>query len=212
MVQYVLSVCEERKYYMSVADNFKKWFLVEKQEEPEEEDTNPIDNVDEPNPREEEEEQQERHRRYKSDNETVKESSYKNMEEREARNQYQSQTRNEEANRSYNNNANANNNGNSHVINANVMIQVVLVRPEVFTDAKQIADHLLKGKTVVLNLETANAENKRRIIDFIAGVAYAKGGNIKKVAKFTYIVTPQNVGFVGDNIVRELENIEGNDN
>mgnify|MGYP002680924541 FL=1 len=195
---------------MSVADNFKKWFLVEKEEEPEEEDTNSIDNVDEPNPREEEE-QQERHRRYKSDNETVKESSYKNMEEREARNQYQSQTRNEEANKSYNN-ANANNNGNSHVINANVMIQVVLVRPEVFTDAKQIADHLLKGKTVVLNLETANAENKRRIIDFIAGVAYAKGGNIKKVAKFTYIVTPQNVGFVGDNIVRELENIEGNDN
>lgn len=195
---------------MSVADNFKKWFLVEKEEEPEEEDTNSIDNVDEPNPREEEE-QQERHRRYKSDNETVKESSYKNMEERETRNQYQSQTRNEEANKSYNN-ANANNNGNSHVINANVMIQVVLVRPEVFTDAKQIADHLLKGKTVVLNLETANAENKRRIIDFIAGVAYAKGGNIKKVAKFTYIVTPQNVGFVGDNIVRELENIEGNDN
>lgn len=195
---------------MSVADNFKKWFLVEKEEEPEEEDTNSIDNVDEPNPREEEQ-QQERHRRYKSDNETVKESSYKNMEEREARNQYQSQTRNEEANKSYNN-ANANNNGNSHVINANVMIQVVLVRPEVFTDAKQIADHLLKGKTVVLNLETANAENKRRIIDFIAGVAYAKGGNIKKVAKFTYIVTPQNVGFVGDNIVRELENIEGNDN
>ena len=195
---------------MSVADNFKKWFLVEKEEEPEEEDTNSIDNVDEPNPREEEE-QQERHRRYKSDNETVKESSFKNMEEREARNQYQSQTRNEEANKSYNN-TNANNNGNSHVINANVMIQVVLVRPEVFTDAKQIADHLLKGKTVVLNLETANAENKRRIIDFIAGVAYAKGGNIKKVAKFTYIVTPQNVGFVGDNIVRELENIEGNDN
>lgn len=195
---------------MSVADNFKKWFLVEKPEEPKEEDIDPVDNVDEPNPREEEE-QQERHRRYKSDNETVKESSYKNMEEREARNQYQSQTRNEETNKSYNN-ANANNNGNSHVINANVMIQVVLVRPEVFTDAKQIADHLLKGKTVVLNLETANAENKRRIIDFIAGVAYAKGGNIKKVAKFTYIVTPQNVGFVGDNIVRELENIEGNDN
>lgn len=190
---------------MSVADNFKKWFLVEKPEEPEEEDIDPVDNVDEPNPREEE---QERHRRYKSDNETVKESSYKNMEEREARNQYQSQTRSEEANK----NNTTNNNGSSHVINANVMIQVVLVRPEVFTDAKQIADHLLKGKTVVLNLETANAENRRRIIDFIAGVTYAKSGSIKKVAKCTYIVTPQNVGFVGDNIVKELESIEGNNN
>ncbi len=91
-------------------------------------------------------------------------------------------------------------------IQATAQLQVVLVKPEVFTDAKQIADHLIAKKTVVLNLETASADNKRRIIDFLAGVAYANGGSLKPVANLTYIITPYNVGFVGEDLVGELEN------
>ena len=91
-------------------------------------------------------------------------------------------------------------------IQTTAQLQVVLVKPEVFTDAKQIADHLISKKTVVLNLETASPENKRRIIDFLVGVAYAQGGSLKPVANMTYIITPYNVGFVGDDLVGELEN------
>ena len=90
-------------------------------------------------------------------------------------------------------------------IQATAQLQVVLVKPEVFTDAKQIADHLIAKKTVVLNLETASAENKRRIIDFLVGVAYANGGSLKPVANMTYIITPYNVGFIGEDLVGELE-------
>ena len=90
-------------------------------------------------------------------------------------------------------------------IQATAQLQVVLVKPEVFTDAKQIADHLIAKKTVVLNLETASAENKRRIIDFLVGVAYANGGSLKPVANLTYIITPYNVGFIGEDLVSELE-------
>ena len=91
-------------------------------------------------------------------------------------------------------------------IQATTQLQVVLVKPEVFTDSKQIADHLIAKKTVVLNLETASSDNKRRIIDFLAGVAYANGGSLKPVANLTYIITPYNVGFVGEDLVGELEN------
>lgn len=91
-------------------------------------------------------------------------------------------------------------------IQATAQLQVVLVKPEVFTDAKQIADHLIAKKTVVLNLETASSENKRRIIDFLVGVAYANGGSLKPVANLTYIITPYNVGFIGEDLVGELEN------
>ena len=90
-------------------------------------------------------------------------------------------------------------------IQATAQLQVVLVKPEVFTDAKQIADHLIAKKTVVLNLETASAENKRRIIDFLVGVAYANGGSLKPVANMTYIITPYNVGCIGEDLVGELE-------
>ncbi|CDF02648.1 MAG: cell division protein SepF [Ruminococcus sp.] len=91
-------------------------------------------------------------------------------------------------------------------IQTTAQLQVVLVKPEVFTDAKQIADHLISKKTVVLNLETASPENKRRIIDFLVGVAYANGGSLKPVANLTYIITPYNVGFIGEDLVGELEN------
>ena len=97
---------------------------------------------------------------------------------------------------------------NGKVVNVQTtaQLQVVLVKPSAFTDAKQIADHLIAKKTVVLNLETASPENKRRIIDFLVGVAYANGGSLKPVANLTYIITPYNVGFIGEDIVGELEN------
>ena len=91
-------------------------------------------------------------------------------------------------------------------IQTTAQLQVVLVKPSAFTDAKQIADHLIAKKTVVLNLETASPENKRRIIDFLVGVAYANGGSLKPVANLTYILTPYNVGFIGEDLVGELEN------
>ena len=91
-------------------------------------------------------------------------------------------------------------------IQTTAQLQVVLVKPSAFTDAKQIADHLIAKKTVVLNLETASPENKRRIIDFLVGVAYANGGSLKPVANLTYIITPYNEGCFGEDLVGELEN------
>ena len=96
----------------------------------------------------------------------------------------------------------------SNIVNiqATAQLQVVLVQPEVFVDAKPIADHLISRKTVVLNLEKASPENRRRIIDFLVGVSYAISGSLKPVANLTYIITPYNVGFIGDDLAAELEN------
>ena len=85
-------------------------------------------------------------------------------------------------------------------------LQVILVKPEVFSDTKMIADHLCSKKTVVLNLEATTPEISRRIIDFIGGVAYAKGGNIKPIANNTFIMFPYDVNLEGEDIAAELEN------
>ena len=77
-------------------------------------------------------------------------------------------------------------------------VQVVLVKPDRFDDAQSIADHLNEKKTVVLNLESADRESSRRIIDFLSGVAYANHGNISKVANSTFIIVPSNVDVMGD--------------
>jgi len=83
-------------------------------------------------------------------------------------------------------------------INTTAQLQVILVKPEVFEDAQEIADNLMSKRTVLLNIENLNKELSRRLIDFLSGVAYAQGGNIKRVANRTYIITPYNVDILGD--------------
>ena len=90
-------------------------------------------------------------------------------------------------------------------IRAATQLQVVLVKPERFENASEIADHLREKRTVVLNLESTNKEVSRRLVDFLSGVAYANNGQIKRVANSTFIITPYNVDIMGD-LLDELEN------
>ena len=89
-------------------------------------------------------------------------------------------------------------------IHATTQLKVVLVKPERFENASEIADHLKDKRTVVLNLESTNKDIARRLIDFLSGVAYAGEGKIKKVAANTYIITPYHVDIEGD-LIDELE-------
>lgn len=90
-------------------------------------------------------------------------------------------------------------------IHATTQLQVVLVKPERYENASEIADHLRDKRTVVLNLEKTEKDVARRLLDFLSGVAYAQEGKIKKVAIQTCIVTPYNVDIMGD-LIDELEN------
>jgi cell division inhibitor SepF len=58
---------------------------------------------------------------------------------------------------------------------------------------------------VVLNLEEADKEVARRLVDFLSGAAYALEGKVKRVSAATYLVTPYNVELEGDQSLEELE-------
>ena len=81
-------------------------------------------------------------------------------------------------------------------------MQVVLAKPERFEDASAIADHLNEKRTVVLNLEAANRDVARRLIDFLTGVAYSIGGSLKQVSTNTYLVAPSSVD-VADSKIKQ---------
>ena len=89
-------------------------------------------------------------------------------------------------------------------IHTTAKLQVVLTKPEKFSDAREIADNLNEKRTIVLNLESTNKEEALRLLDFLSGVAYANDGEIKKIAKSTFIITPYNVDVMGD-LLYELE-------
>lgn len=72
-------------------------------------------------------------------------------------------------------------------------IEMKVMTPSRFDEVTQIADLVLQKKTVLLNLENTNKETKRRMIDFLSGVAYALNGNVQPVAENTFAITPNNV-------------------
>ena len=72
-------------------------------------------------------------------------------------------------------------------------IELKVVRPATFADVSTIADHLIDGCTVVLNLELLDKATTIRMLDFLNGVTYTKDGEIKNVAQNTYIITPSGI-------------------
>ena len=78
-------------------------------------------------------------------------------------------------------------------------IELKVVRPASYDEVSEIADYLLDGCTVVLNLELLDNVQTVRMLDFLNGVTYSNDGEIKNVAKSTYIITPHNVDVSDDN-------------
>lgn len=96
----------------------------------------------------------------------------------------------------------------SKVVNlhsSNAQLKVVLMKPVRFNeDAREIAEHLLSKRTVLINLEKTNPESAQRIMDYLDGVTFAIGGELKPVAAKTYIATPYTGGVEGT-YISELE-------
>ena len=131
---------------------------------------------------------------------------YEDEDEPEERNQTPPpREREEPRRREYQEPPRRNNGGKVVNIHATTQLQVVLVKPDRYENASEIADHLRDKRTVVLNLEKTQKDVSRRLLDFLSGVVYAQEGKIKKVALQTYIVTPYNVDIMGD-LIDELEN------
>ena len=72
-------------------------------------------------------------------------------------------------------------------------IELKVVRPVSFEEVSEIADHLLDGCTVVLNLELLDSIQTVRMLDFLNGVSYVIGGDIKNVSPGTFIITPSGI-------------------
>ena len=71
--------------------------------------------------------------------------------------------------------------------------RVSVVDPASFNDAQAVADRFKRQQPVILNLQQADAELSRRMVDFCAGLTYALDGQIQTVANRVFLLTPRNV-------------------
>ncbi len=84
-------------------------------------------------------------------------------------------------------------------------VKVHLVLPRSFNDAQQIADRFKAGVPVILNLQGADNELSKRLIDFSSGLTYALDGGMQRVADKVFLLTPRNVEVSAEERARMLE-------
>lgn len=69
-------------------------------------------------------------------------------------------------------------------------VELKVIRPESYDEVRTVADNLIDGCTVVLNVEALDKHVIFRMLDFLNGVTYCQDGEIKRVAPSTFIITP----------------------
>ena len=83
--------------------------------------------------------------------------------------------------------------------------RVHLILPRSFNDAQQVADRYKNGVTVILNLQSADAELSKRLIDFASGLTYALEGGMQRIADKVFLLTPRDVELSAEDRARMLE-------
>jgi cell division inhibitor SepF len=84
-------------------------------------------------------------------------------------------------------------------------VRVHLVLPRSFNDAQQIADRFKHSIPVILNLQNADTELSKRLIDFASGLTYALDGGMQRVADKVFLLTPRNVEVSAEQRAQLLE-------
>ncbi|MBQ8345177.1 MAG: cell division protein SepF [Clostridia bacterium] len=74
-------------------------------------------------------------------------------------------------------------------------LSLKIISPKGYESASEIADHLMNGNTVLLNLETIYQDRNQtiRLLDYLSGAIHVCGGIMTKVGKTTIVVSPKNV-------------------
>lgn len=75
--------------------------------------------------------------------------------------------------------------------------KMILLEPRAYSESQQIADHLKKRNTVVVNMKRVTADQAKRIVDFLSGTVYAIGGDLQKIGGGIFLCTPKNVNVEG---------------
>ena len=84
-------------------------------------------------------------------------------------------------------------------------VQVHLVVPRSFNDAQSIADKFKDAVPVILNLQSADTELSKRLIDFSSGLTYALNGGMQRIADKVFLLTPRNVQVSAEERARLIE-------
>jgi cell division inhibitor SepF len=76
---------------------------------------------------------------------------------------------------------------------APVLAKPHVISPTTFNEAQEVADKYKSNVPVIVNLQAADRDLSRRLIDFTSGLCYGLGGSMERVANQVYLLTPSSV-------------------
>jgi cell division inhibitor SepF len=84
-------------------------------------------------------------------------------------------------------------------------VRVHLVIPKSFNDAQDVADKFKDAIPVIINLQGADTDLSKRLIDFASGLTYALDGGMQRIADKVFLLTPRNVEVSAEERARLIE-------
>jgi cell division inhibitor SepF len=72
-------------------------------------------------------------------------------------------------------------------------VRVHFVAPKSFNDVQDVADKFKDAIPVIINLQGAETDLAKRLIDFSSGLTYALDGGMQRIADKVFLLTPHNV-------------------
>lgn len=73
-----------------------------------------------------------------------------------------------------------------------------IVNPRDSSDGRDIADYLMQGYTVYMNIEKLERATALRMVDFLLGALYVLGGELRRVSKTSFILSPRSGEMSGE--------------
>ena len=67
-------------------------------------------------------------------------------------------------------------------------------------ECREIIKFLLRGESVLLNLENIDPKDCGRVVDLLSGAAFALQGRMIKVAHLSYLLAPENVEIIEEDV------------
>ena len=84
-------------------------------------------------------------------------------------------------------------NQSTSVVTSASNLELKLVKPERFEEVATVANYVIDGCAVFLNIELLDSETGTKMLDFLSGVCYAIGGRVTPSSQNTFIIAPSNI-------------------
>jgi len=83
--------------------------------------------------------------------------------------------------------------------------RITTLHPRTYNEARTVGENFREGTPVIMNLSEMDDADAKRLVDFAAGLIFATHGDIERVTKKVFLLSPHNVSVAAEAKARIAE-------